>query len=459
LSFFDDVALRAAEELEARLGPFVALASYKRLLGGPDPMRSQAALGALRCAIALDDDRELEPLLELWPSCSGADASAHELALQLVRRGKPVLGGRLADAEDARKPDCRAAFVAAVAHAATVPPAQAFRHWDELCARASERGETHWFAHAAARAVRCAFVAAESEPGGELPRARLAELGETAVLVALPVEAQLWLARARLCSTSRYERAAALSTLESLAKSARKPIALVAIRLALRHVDGSGPRIEAVELDRVGGVLKHLPNASERAILTARLAARVRLLAAERSAEPGRAERVERLLEATPHAEPDPGRVALVALQSGDVDSARRNLESALDALGPERPLSRPAWSAVRLGLVSGRAELRRLGARLGERALARTPYAPPYSLAELAARAAEVGERALEARALSEAVRLREPGALAQWADERRRAGWEAYACGEHAAALEALREARTVLRFDPAPAARPPH
>jgi hypothetical protein len=447
LSFFDDVALRAAEELEARVGPFVALASYKRLFAGPEPLRSRAAFGALRCAVALDDDGETEALLELWRGCTAAEASARGLAAELVRRGKPVLGARLAEADDARRPDHRAAFVAAVAHTAIVAPAEAFRQWVEVSRRAAEHDDAQVSALAAARAIRCAFVAAERDPEAELPRARLAELGEKAGQAVIPPEDQLWLARARLCSSSRYERAAALSTLETLAGGARKPVSSVAIRLVLRHVDGSGSRIEAVELDRVGAVLKHLPNAAERAILTARLAARVRLLTAERSAEPGRSERIEGALEATREVVSDPGGAAVAALQSGDSAAAVRALESALDSLGPEQPISRPAWCAVLAALASRRADLRRLGARLGERALARTPYAPPYALVDLAARAAEVGERALESRALAEAVRLREPGALELWADERRRAAWDAYARGEHAAAAQALREARAAL------------
>lgn len=453
MSFFDDVALRAAEELEARLGPFVALASYKRLLGAAEPWSSQAALGALRCAVALDDDAELEPLLERWRGAAAGAPSARGLAVELVRRGKPVLGARLAEADDARRPESRTAFVAAVAHAATAPPAAAFRRWDELVRRADLDGDTRVAALAAARAVRCAFLAAELDPDGELPRARLAELGESRALGGLAAEEQLWLARARLSSTSRYERAAALSTLEALAGSARKPISAIAIRLALRHVDGAGARIEAVELDRVGALLKHLPNAAQRAVLRSRLAARARLFAAERSAEPGRAERLELALEATAGLEASPGRAALLALQCGDARAAAAALQGALDALGPDRPLSRPAWSAVRVALASRRAELRRLGARLGERGLARTPYAPPYALSELATRAAEVGESALEARAIAEAVRWREPGALLPWADARRRAAWEAYARGEHADAAQALREARAVLRSEPSP------
>ncbi len=456
MSFFDDVALRAAEELEARVGPFVALASYKRLLGAAEPLRSLAALGALRCAVALDDDAELEPLLEVWRCAAASAPSARGLAVELVRRGKPVLGGRLAEVDDARRPEARTAFVAAVAHAAIAPPSAAYSRWDELARRAQAEGELRAFALAAARAVRCAFVAAEQDRDGELPRARLAELGEAAEPAGLAAEEQLWLTRARLCSTSRFERAAALSTLEALAGSARRPVSTAAIRLALRHVDGAGSRIEAVELDRVGAVLKHLPDAALRAMLRSRLAARVRLLAAERSAEPGRAGRIAQALEPRLELEPSSGRAALVALRAGETRAAATALESALAALGPERPLSGPAWSAVRVALASRRAELRRLGARLAERALARTTYAPPYALAELATRAGEVGESALEARAIAEAVRWREPGALLPWADARRRAAWEAYARGEHAAAREALREAREVLRTEPPPSAQ---
>ena len=60
MTFFDELGLKAAEQLEASVGPYVALASYKRLFGAEGSVREQGVLGALRCAIKLGDDREVE---------------------------------------------------------------------------------------------------------------------------------------------------------------------------------------------------------------------------------------------------------------------------------------------------------------------------------------------------------------------------------------------------------------
>jgi hypothetical protein len=67
MSRADTVGLAAAEQLERTVGPFIALATYQRLipaLGGGD-IRTRAILGGLRCAVQLGEASEVNRLSAL----------------------------------------------------------------------------------------------------------------------------------------------------------------------------------------------------------------------------------------------------------------------------------------------------------------------------------------------------------------------------------------------------------
>ena len=93
MTFLDELGLRAAEQLEASVGAYVALASYKRLLGAEPPIRGKAALGALRAAIDLRDEAEIRALLPVWANETAEAVDASGFALRLLAH-KPVLAGR-----------------------------------------------------------------------------------------------------------------------------------------------------------------------------------------------------------------------------------------------------------------------------------------------------------------------------------------------------------------------------
>ena len=65
---FDDLGLSVAEQLERSVGPFVALPAFKGLL--PQILQgsscARAALGALRCAVKLGNEKEIEELSERY---------------------------------------------------------------------------------------------------------------------------------------------------------------------------------------------------------------------------------------------------------------------------------------------------------------------------------------------------------------------------------------------------------
>jgi len=109
VTFFDELGLRAAEQLEASVGAYVALASYKRLLAAEPPIRGKAALGALRCAVELGDDAETQLLFARWGEEKSLDVDASGLALRLLRAGRSRLAVGLAEVEVERRPRAVAA--------------------------------------------------------------------------------------------------------------------------------------------------------------------------------------------------------------------------------------------------------------------------------------------------------------------------------------------------------------
>ncbi len=483
MSLFDDVGLLAAEQLETSVGPYIALASYKRLLAGPSEVRARAALGALRCAVSLSDDAEVSALCGPWATAREATRSATPLAAQLLRDGKAPLAARLAKAEETRAPRALTAYVRlrAEEHAGLIEPALAVGRWEELSRRAAVEGDASVSTHAGAHFVAAALQRARDDADAEIPRERLVEVAVASSLDLVPPALRLSLLRARLLSTSRFQRAGALSALEELGRHGDAPLRLEVARLAARHLDGMMLQLDAIELDRIGAALKLLPDGEARTSALLRLAAFVRVIAASKGPVAERAGRVDAALrgmaerspaaaralalartaeergfeggrpaptDASPHA-----RLAWLAFEvrvaraHRDGAAADRALHEATAILGPDVAVPPIAWSAA-LGAARGSKGLgRRAGCHFLDRALARTLSLPPFPLTTVAATLSVAGEPAASFRALVEAARWKEPGAEALLGVEKRREAYAALARGDRAGAMSLFSTARQLL------------
>ena len=474
MSFFGDIGLRAAESLEQSVGPYVALASYKRLFAGPPEVRAKAALGALRCAVALDDEREVVELCPVWQSASESDQSATPIVCELVRRQRPRAALVLASAEEARSGSVRAAYLRRLVEgelAATIP-SELVDGWRRVVAAAAKGEDAALHTHATAHLLRALFDRASQDPTFALSRAELTTLGEDAKLgLASPAE-QLLLLRARLFSTSRYHRASALSAVEELARRAEGPLRQDAVLLAARHFGALFTRLDAVEIDRIAATLKHWPDPRDQHLALAQLPAWVRLLAATRagpgsprlqqaiddlaahSTEVARAVRVMRADDDAEPASRPLGTSAEETLAWLGVDASRalareaqadaeRIFQQALRSLSPEVGLPPALWLAATRALASGDAAVRRAAGAIVDQALSRTASMPPLPLVDIAGLLSSAGLSEAAGRALAEAGRWNEAGAGALLADETRRAEYEALRRGARSRPFEPLRRA----------------
>lgn len=481
MSFFDEIGLRAAESLEQSVGPFVALASYKRLFAGPPEIRSKAAVGALRCALALDDENEIATVCQTWRIAREAPISATPVACELLRRSKPRLAMMVASAEEERSGTARASYVRLRAEEQMGGPPAPWRAdaWRQVALRARAAGDEAVATHATARLLGLLFERASADPATTLSRAEMVSLGEAAKLeLARPVE-QLAILRARLYSTNRYHRASALSGLEELARRTDGAERLEAVLIAARHFSALFARLDAIEIDRIAATLKHWPDERVQKLLLAQLPAWVRLLAAvkraspdgeprlaqaledlaARSAEVARGLAVARAAEAAGEPPSRPlgasadealawmGVDASTALARGDASATERLLQQAATTLSPDVALPPALWIAAHRALLRGAPTVRLAAATLVDRALGRTPSMPHRPLVDIAIALSGAGFSEASTRALDEAGRWREPGAGALLADEKRRGAYAAFAKGDRAAALSLLRASRDWL------------
>ncbi len=481
MSFFDDVGLRAAEGLEASVGPYVALASYKRLYAGPPEIRAKAALGALRCAVALDDDAEIAAVSDVWRTAREAPQSATPYACRLLLRNKAGLAMRLAAAEEERSRAPRASYVRLRAEEQLGGPPAPWRvdGWRALVARAQRDGDAAVATHASAHLLTTLFARAASDPAAVLSRAELAALGEAASLdLARPTE-RITLLRARLFSVHRFHRGAALSALEEIARRHEGPLQVEAVAVAARHFSALFTRLDAIEIDRIAATLKHWPNETTRKIVLAQLPAWVRVIAALRASPADVEPKLEAAiagLSATSaevarglaHARADgelhgaasrplgrsadevlawTGVDAVSAVDRDDGEAAERLFGQALAAIGPDVSLPPALWVAAHRALLRAPPATQGAAATLIDQALCRTASVPHRPLVDIAAALSRVGRSDAAARALAEAGRWREPGAGPMLADEKRRGGYAALARGDRSAALALLTEARAWL------------
>lgn len=423
MTLWADVGLRAAEQLEVSVGPYLALASYKRLFEAEAPVRERAVAGALRCAAQLGDDAEIERCAQAWAFAPTSAKGQLPLIKQLLLAGKPDGAAQVARADATRSKSAHSAYVRVRTEEAALSLGDALGAWREVVELAHTRGEGAVLSSAAARYVATAFQRARREADFALPRAELAQVAELCAEVQDATEEQrLCLARARLLAPGKFQRAAALSELARLAAGKREDVRDAAIASALRHAEGMPHHLDAIEWDRVLASTKQIPSEAARTGVARELAElRASLASPTVSTSSG---------ETNPASD-----VALVT--------------RARARMSPDAPVPVGAFGRARRLLFSSDPDAQRAAIAFFERALTKTSSLPPPSLTALAARAEAVPDGAeLGVGLLAEAVRYREPAARTLAAFAARRRGYEELARGDREAARGALREARELFQ-----------
>ncbi len=486
MSFLDELGLKAAEQLELSVGPYVALASYKRLFAAPPALRAKAVFAALRCAVDLSDDRETRELASTWSLERDAElaprgaadprlSTPSALVGRLLFTGRRGLGVELARAEVARRPSAHAHYVLARATDEAAGPD--LDQWALVVAAAKAEGAQAILTRGVARWLELVLWSPSaprmSRPLREeiVAHALLPDLGDAG-----PAE-RLVVLRARLLGASRFARASALSGLEELARTGPPSVRLEAVIACARHVDVADGRLDPIESDRVRAALKHWPVERERDAAIARLDAAVEVSSLAKRGRPGPSEidraaslvaasapesvalvnRVRAIVGGGTAAGVEPvvggppsarlsalGLDVVVALSKGLDGEAAHAIVKATDALPPMAAIPGPLWTGARMALRAKSGETRRAAASFVEQALLRSASGPPFGLSSLAADLARAGAPAVAAMALREAVRWKEPGAARALADAERSLAYAALSRGDRRRALELLRNAK---------------
>jgi len=413
VTFLDDLGLRAAERLETSVGPWVALASYRRLLAPESAVRGRAAFGVVRCATALGDETAIIEALPALVTAKDERGLVLGHVRDLLASGRTTTARRLAEAEQERRPRARAVY--AVALATDKEADGDVGAWDRAERQAFELGAREVAARAGA------FYAHRALRGSApLDRARLAQIGERSEPACVPAELRVWLARARLASTRRFQRAAALSTLEEIVRTGNDGLRRAALRAVAAHVDGLAYRLEDVELDRAGAALAKGgdPALRDRG---GRLFAELR---ASRAVDANPADAVRRVDESDA--------------------STIETLTRLAAKVSPDAPLAPFEWVAARRALGAASEKVREAGATLVSAALERTLGVPPFSSLTLAQ---ELGGATGSLAFSLEAVRWNEPGARRHLAFAHRSRAHAALAKGDRKTALSELLASRAAF------------
>jgi tetratricopeptide (TPR) repeat protein len=429
VTFVDDLGLRAAATLETSVGPYLALAAYRRLFTAGGPTRERAIQGALRCALALSDEGAVRECCDEWRKIEASPATLAQVVAELLRGGRTHVAKLLADADAARTSTARATYLVARATDALgtggqrdgAPSGNLEAWWAVVSAarRAGDASGKQVLALAAARHAGLALAQAARDETYRLPRARLAESCEAADDDALPpaLEARLPLLRGKLLSPSKFQRAAALSRLEVLARGGPDTsVGRQALFAVLRHADSLPTRLDPIELDRIRACVKHLPYPPIR-------------------------EATLRAIEEVSASPP----AASSAPTSAELDAARARLEDAIPKLTPHAapPVGLPV-AALHL-LRAGRDTA--VAARFLDAQLARTTTLPPGPLLAVARLLQTRGHFAEAESYLEEALRFRERDAKLARGDALRRRAYSAIEQGDRALAQSLLAEARSLM------------
>lgn len=490
MTFFDDLGLRAAEQLESSLGAYVALGSYRRMVGSRRPAGTKALSGVLRCATLLGDAAEIQSAVALVVHELGelADLGEREAlqafaaesmtgAIALAKgHGRHAL--ELARGVHERVPTALHAYV--VARLEDDAGTRAFEAWFAAVRLASHDPKTDVYRASLAR-----WLEVGLEGGRANEHAVRAEMIDRALAAetdqATPVE-RLVIARARLLSGSKFQRASGLSLLVDLVRSSNQTVRRHAVLAVARHVDAAS-RLEPIEHERALAALRGWAVESEREAAEARLALRASVDAAtapttdqveallERISNVAhelrpQVRRIQRLIR-EPSGPPSSGAFsadgsardaldvslsslsidALLALRAaeggGRMADVVAALERAREAASAAQVVPAVAFACVTTALASKDVATRRAASALGMLCFQRRLGAPRQGFTGFGLALARAGLLP-EARAvLVEAARLREPGA-AQFAGEvERRLGYLALAKGDRSGARELLKSA----------------
>ncbi len=439
MTFLDDLGLRAAAGLETSVGPFIALAAYRRLFAGEGATREAAILGALRCAISLADDEAIKACAEAWRSQPASPINVLGEAGALLRAGRGHAAHWLASAEVARSRSAHAAYIDARSREAfslgsDVPDSfDVIDLWWSVVLQGRASSDERVAAFAAARFAGLAFARAAREPSYQLPRARLALACENARDELLETrEARLALLRGKLLAAGRFSRASALSSLESLARLRGSSIAKRAVVIALGHLDNLPGRISPVEHDRIVACVKQIEDVE----LRDRMVARTKAVEAD-SGLPGSLSGSQ-LFELGRRAEGCGDDLAL----------ARSLLAQGVELLSPQVPVpvALSTLAVLTLHKLSGSAAEPAVAFLDG--LLCRTTALPAFELSAIGLRLLELGRAAVADRYLEEAVRFREEQALLLRGQALRERGYDALRAGHQEDGWRLLSEARVLLR-----------
>lgn len=456
-----------------------------------DPeVRARAALGALRCAVLLDEVNDILNFAILWPEmradATGALADAAlEFIKTLSRRKRHDIALVLAKAEVERETSARSLYL----HARLLERADDRAAFDVYgrAAELAEREPTSPVIAVTARARRIERLAMDP---ATCAQAAL-EASAADPTHATPAQ-KLVIASGRLLSPSRFTRASGLSLLEELGRTARPEVAQAAIRVAAQHADRMAEGLSSIEADRVGAALKHWPDRPQRESAIVRLLALVRIAAARGEDRDRRLieawdaapeifpqlcraravltgggvgsydslddPRAAALPEASAAAASDPalrlanlGLDAVVAVRRGkplEAASALRSARDVIDALPGEAPP--PLWTAILLGLASKDLPARSAALALAEALLAAAGAAPPppsLRVRRFSTLLRQAGRADLAVRALRWASSAKDATATEDLAGELARQGWNAALQGDRDVAITALREARSMF------------
>lgn len=464
------MAVIAAEQLEKSAGPAAALAAYRPLVAklGEGEARERAAVGAVRCAVRAWDLQAFHELVPLWSTAHGdLLALAVELCAALSARGEAEAAARLAAEEADRQPGAHASYLLARCLEATGAP-EAEVAYAQAIVHGEKEGAADVVFHARARRVQRLAGDARTYPEA------VAEAARAGDDPGAPPAVRLLVAAARLAAPSRFARAAALSTLEDLARAAPRPVADRAVRLAAEHADAMGDALTPVEAERLAAVLKQLRVPEERDAVTARFAALRRILTSPAEA------REAALVAATSDA-PDIerpllraraliagvregtdlrfareegaadleslGLSAVAALRHGEPLAAESLLTRLADRVRPGAAAPASVWTAARLGLGSSRRGVIAGATRLSGALLGAARGAPPRGFLTLGMALRRRGQRELAARAFQAALAAKEPAAALELGRERLLEGWARAEKGDREGAAAALREAKEAL------------
>lgn len=428
------LAIAAAEQAGRVLGSRAAHSALRSLvltLSQPDD-RVAALLAAARHAAQLADEPAVLALATLHAEITEADAKVHlpgltQVCARLLGERRPRLAVELARAELRRTPSAEAHY---------------------LLGRCLHRQQP--------ADAEAAYRAAESSPSEGLRRAaqhqrrllaltRRAPAPASSAAGAIPTVAPddprqaLSDAAARLTHGGRYARALAIDQLAALAQdpAVERGLQLTALRLLGRHADERGTDLSDVEGERLQVAL-----APYGAAVAEALAARSRAP----HVPPEQA-----LLPATAPSEADA--IATQLTQGALPDAVRTLRHARVHSAHEDAPSS--LYAAGWLAALSEDAEVALEGSLLLDTLLRESTRAPRRGFLPLADALAPKYP-ALGAAARERAAERREPGAVAALVRVLVAEAWRAYAEGDRAAALRALRRAD---RLDAeAPAAPPP-